>query len=81
MQMVLHHELFAIAPRDIRGPLEARWQAFRAAPASVPSTAATPPQIYGAWSIHGPLWQTAMFLVPIIGILAILGHAAITALR
>jgi len=75
MQMVLHYMLFAIPPEQVRKPVEARWQAFRnERPSSLPGARPIPQarEIYGAWSIHGSLWQTIKFLVPLIAIVAIL---------
>jgi hypothetical protein len=78
MQMVLHHGLFSIGPKDIREPVEARWKAFRGAPPSMPPDAGPAlqaHQVYGAWSIDGSLWQTATFVVPLVGIAAVLAAA------
>ena len=78
MQMVLHYTLFSIPPEQIRKPIEARWQAFRTEqPSSLPAARAIPQarEIYGAWSIHGSLWQATQFLVPLIGIVAILADS------
>ena len=75
MQMVLHHELFSIPPKQVREPVEARWKAFRnERPSSLPVARSIPGsrEIYGAWSIDGSLWQAIQFLVPLIGIIAIL---------
>ncbi|MBR1211900.1 hypothetical protein [Bradyrhizobium sp. JYMT SZCCT0180] len=75
MQMVLHHELFSIPPKQVREPVEARWKAFRnERPSSLPVARPIPGsrEIYGAWSIDGSLWQAITFLVPLIGIIAIL---------
>ena len=78
MQMVLHYMLFAIPPEQVRKPIEARWQAFRNdQPSSLPGARPIPQarEIYGAWSIQGSLWQTIQFLVPLIGIIAILADS------
>jgi hypothetical protein len=86
MQMVLHHQTFAIDAKDIREPVEARWKAFRSGPPSAPGDAKpiaaagqgsdkVSRQVYGAWSIDGSLWQAIKFLVPIIGIVAILADS------
>jgi hypothetical protein len=75
MQMVLHYTLFSIPPKQVREPIEARWKAFRneppsSLPAARPITQAR--EVYGTWSIDGSVWQTIQFLVPLIGIVAIL---------
>jgi hypothetical protein len=78
MQMVLHYTLFSIPPEQIRKPVEARWQAFRnEQPSSLPGARPIPQarEIYGAWSIQGSLWQAIQFLVPLIGIIAILADS------
>jgi hypothetical protein len=75
MQMVLHYTLFSIPPEQVRKPVEARWKAFRnEQPSSLPGARPIAPtrEVYGAWSIHGSLWQAIKFLVPLIGIIAIL---------
>lgn len=73
---------FKINPRDIREPVEARWKAFRdrrERATSVPMTKAEPPrgpaQAYGTWSPRLTPWQAVQFILPLIGILAVLAHA------
>jgi hypothetical protein len=80
MQMVLHHELFAIEPKDIREPVEARWKAFRFE-RKMPQQDAEPlqraPRVYGLWSIVGSPWQAITLLVPLLAILGVLVDALI----
>jgi hypothetical protein len=80
MQVLLPHEWFAIEPRHMREPVEARWKAFRGAAPAVPSIIepnAGARQVYGAWSNDGSLWQALAFLVPLIGIAALLAAYAL----
>jgi hypothetical protein len=79
VQLVLHYTLFSIPPEQIRQPIETRWQAFRneRPTSSLPGARPIPQarEIYGAWSIRVSLWQAVQFLVPLIGIIAILAHS------
>jgi hypothetical protein len=77
MQMVLTSHEVSVAPEDYRVPLEARWQAFRDRPTSVPQTgrANAPPITYGRWSFDGSPWQIIMFLAPLLGLAAVVLHA------
>ena len=72
MQMVLHFGLFSIPPKDIREPIDRRWKAFRTERSFDPGAIPADRRVYGAWSIDGSLWQATKFLVPLIGIVAIL---------
>lgn len=72
MQMVLHFGLFSIPPKDIREPIDLRWKAFRAERTLDSGTAPADRRVYGAWSIDGSLWQAIKFLVPLVGIVAVL---------
>jgi len=72
MQMVLHFGLFAIPPREIREPAETRWKAFRTPRPFDAGATPADRRVYGVWSIDGSLWQATKFLVPLIGIVAIL---------
>ncbi|MGE0285034.1 MAG: hypothetical protein AB7I42_02260 [Bradyrhizobium sp.] len=74
MQMVLHHELFSIEPGQIREPVRLRWQAFRNGTSSQWENApiSQERQVYGTWSIDGSPWQAIKFLVPLLGIVAVL---------
>jgi hypothetical protein len=75
VQILMPYQWFCIDPKHIREPVEARWQAFRGVRPSPPSAGDPIPQtprVYGVWSIDGSLWQAITFLVPLIGIVAIL---------
>lgn len=82
VEIVLHHEWFRVAPQEVRGPIEARWQAFRhreppVEPPPAPVRAAFgregAPLIYGTRSPASP-WNTVTILAPLLGGLWILGH-------
>ena len=79
VQVLLPYEWFSIEPWHIREPVEARWKAFRdAQTSSVPPVDGSNPQtrqVYGSWAIGGSLWQAATFLVPLLGIVALLASA------
>jgi hypothetical protein len=77
MQMMLSYYWFAVEPKDIRDPIEARWKAFRNGPRADGKPSSQAPRVYGVWSIDGSRWQAATLLVPLIGIMAVLIHAAI----
>jgi hypothetical protein len=72
MQMVLHFGLFSIAPKDIREPAETRWKAFRTERPFDAGAVPADRRVYGVWSVDGSLWQAVKFLIPLIGIIAIL---------
>jgi len=72
MQMVLHYGLFSIPPTDIRAPAETRWKAFRTERPRDDGAVPADRRVYGVWSVDGSLWQATKFLVPLIGIIAIL---------
>ena len=72
MQMVLHFLLFSIPPKDIREPVETRWKAFRTERPLDAGTVPADRRVCGVWSVDGSLWQATKFLVPLIGIIAIL---------
>jgi hypothetical protein len=78
MQIVLHHGLIGIGPKDIREPVEARWKAFRNGP---PPSDATPiaegPEVYGRWKIDGSIWQAIRFLGPLTAIIVVLVNAPV----
>jgi hypothetical protein len=78
VQVLLPYEWFVVDPRHIREPVEARWKAFRdAQKSSMPSVGGDRQarQVYGTWSIDGSLWQAATFLVPLLGMVALLASA------
>ena len=83
MQMALPHPVwFKIHPKDIRAPVEARWKAFRdrrEAATSVPSIKAAPPhgpaQVYGMSSLRLSPWRAVLYIVPLLGILAVATNA------
>jgi hypothetical protein len=80
-QMSLPHPIwFAIDAQDIRTPVEGRWKAFRERHepgTSVPRTRAEPPRgaaiVYGVWKADGSRWQTITLLVPLAGVLGLIG--------
>lgn len=80
--IALHHDKFSIAPRNVRGPIERRWQAFRDAPppASRPQAPVRPafgregaPLVYGT-TIFASGRDTAMIAAPLLGGLVMLGN-------
>jgi hypothetical protein len=77
MQMVVTSHEVSVKPEDYRGPMEARWKAFRDRPVSVPAVGREdgPRITYGRWSFDGSWWQSIMFLVPLIGLAAVVLHA------
>jgi hypothetical protein len=80
MQMLLPHPWFAVDPEDIRAPVAARWNAFRDEPSTDAGPSPDGRRVYGAWSIDGSRRQAIRFLVPLIGIVAVLIHAVVRAL-
>lgn len=77
MQIVLHYDWFSVDPKHIREPVEARWKAFRHEPPTDTKPVSEARQVYGRWSIDGSRWQAIKFLVPFIGIIAVLVHSAV----
>lgn len=77
MQVLLPYPWFSIAPAHIREPVDARWKAFRHVPPTDAKPTSEARQVYGTWSIDGSLWQATKFLVPLVGIIAVLVHAAV----
>jgi len=77
MQMVVTSHEVSVKPEDYRGPMEARWKAFRDRPASVPQIGGAKGQhvTYGRWSFDGSWWQSIMFLAPLVGLAAVVLHA------
>jgi hypothetical protein len=80
VQVPLPYAWFSIEPRLVREPVEVRWKAFRDARTSsaLPAGGSSPQttRVYGTWSIDGSLWQATTFLVPLLGIVALLVTAA-----
>lgn len=80
IRVVLHHDPFSVEAKDIRGPLEARWKAFRDDPApSVPAVGgrAAPAKdrhVVGRWSWES-YWDLMPFQIPLAGILLVLMNA------
>lgn len=77
MQIVLHAEMFAIDPKLIREPVEARWKAFHQATDDAADHARQqePPCVIGRWSWTGSAWQVIAFGVPVAAIIAMLVHS------
>lgn len=89
IQMVVTSREVPVKPEDYRGPMEARWLAFRDGPVSaspsVPQVGGNvgggdgsvqgPRVVYGRWSFDGSWWQIGMFLAPLIGAAAVVLHA------
>ncbi len=82
MQMVLSSSEVAVAPKDYRGPIEARWKAFRDRPRPAPETAhqsGSPPGpsvVYGRWTFDGTWRQAIPFLAPLVAMAAVGLHAS-----
>ena len=88
-----HPIWFKIEAKDIREPVEARWKAFRdrrEPTTSVPRTnsrtatsrtkaepSREPAQVYGKWLPRLTPWKAVQYIVPLIGILAVLTHALV----
>lgn len=77
MQMVLASPELIVDFEDFRGPIEARWKAFRdQARADAPSERPPGmPVIFGRWSMDVPWWRAILFLMPLLGIAAVVLNA------
>jgi hypothetical protein len=77
MQMVLTSPELIVEFDDYRGPVEARWKAYRdqATAAHAPGFTSGTPLVFGRWSIDGSWWQSIMFLAPLLGMAAVVMHA------
>lgn len=78
VQVALHHKMFGVSPREVRGPVEARWKAFREPGGQHPpqlARGAAPLRFGGGVQLHSPL-QMAMVLVPLALCLALAGNIA-----
>ncbi len=78
VELAIHHDRFAIEPAQVRGPIEARWLAFRD---TIPASPADPAEhAFGRYGkpltyrtrIFSSAWQLAGVLLPALGVIAIL---------
>lgn len=77
IQMVLSSTEIVAAPEEFRGPIAARWQAFKdRPPASVPAAGGmgVASTVVGRWAVDGSRWQLGTFLAPFVGMAAIVLH-------
>lgn len=78
VQMVLTGPGLAVDLEDLRGPIEARWHAFRDQPPLADPALAAPPEapiIYGRWRPDGTWWQAIKLLAPLAALCAVGLHA------
>jgi len=72
-QIALHHETFGVEGRDVRGPIEARWLAFRDKADRPSSSRAEPMRFGGGLDLTSPL-PAAKVAVPLVICLVLLGN-------
>lgn len=77
IQLVLTSPDLAVAPKDFLVPVEARWRAFRERSGTAPVQEG-PLVAYGRWAGDIAAWRSALCLVAIAGMLAIVLHAGLT---
>lgn len=72
-QIALHHETFGVDRHHVRGPIEARWLAFRdKVDRPAMSSRAEPMRLGGGLDLTSP-WRLAKVVVPMVICLALLG--------
>ncbi len=72
-QIALHHETFGVDGRDVRGPIEARWLAFRDKADRPSSSRAEPLRFGGGLDFTSP-WRAAKVAVPLVICLVLTGN-------
>ena len=77
MQMVLTTPEIIANFEDYRAPIDSRWKAFRERPGdNATARPAAASHVYGRWSYDGSWLQTLMFVLPILGAVAVVLHAS-----
>jgi len=69
--ITLHHDLFGVAPGDVREPIRTRWLAFKDAPVATPAST-EPAIVHGRWALDGSLWQSLKFGAPALANIAVI---------
>jgi hypothetical protein len=78
VQVALLHHIFGVSPRDVRGPVEARWKAFREGDGQLPHQPACrtePLRLGGGVNLRSPS-NMAMVAVPLMVCLVLVGNLA-----